>query len=130
MEKKEFHAKVMFYMMCKSLEEIAKVDEDFQDEIEEFEAKIQWNIVDFKGALVFDKGKYSFEMDYEIEDPDVIFTINDVDTALEMFSGKIDGPSAYMSGDLQIEGNLQDAMMYGSLSDYIAEYLDPIRQTE
>ena len=130
MEKKEFQAKMMFYIMCKSLEEIAKVDEDFQDEIEEFNAKIQWNIVNFKGYLVFDNGKYSFVMDDEIEDPDVIFTINDVDTALEMFRGEIDGPSAYMSGDLQIEGNLQDAMMYGSLSDFIAEYLKPIRQTE
>jgi len=130
MERKEFHAKVMFYMMCKSLEEIAKVDEDFQDEIEEFEAKIQWNIVNFKGALVFDKGKFAFVMDDEIEDPDVKFIIDDVDIALAMFKGELDGPSAYMSGDLQIEGNLQAAMMYGSLSDFIAEYLEPIRQPE
>lgn len=127
MEKKEFQAKMMFFVMCKSLEEIAKVDEDFQDEIEDFTATIQWNIVNFKGYLVFDNGKYSFVIDDEVEEPDVRFTIDDVDAALAMFTGEIDGTTAYMSGDLKIEGNLQDAMMYGSLSDFIAEYLEPIR---
>jgi hypothetical protein len=32
-----------------------------------------------------------------------------------------------MKGDLKIEGDLQLTMSYGTLADYIAEYLEPIR---
>ena len=42
MEKVEFQAKMMFYIMCKSLEENAKVDEELQEELEDFDGKIQW----------------------------------------------------------------------------------------
>ena len=38
MEKKELQVKMMFYIMAKTLEEIAKVDEDFKEDMEEIES--------------------------------------------------------------------------------------------
>jgi len=126
MDKKEFQVKMLFYLMLKSLDEIAKVDEELQEEMEDFEAKIQWKIGNFTGYQVFKDGKYSWVIDKEIEDPDVTMTIRDLDVAKDFFTGELDGTSAYMSGDLQIEGNLQLTMTYSSLAEYIIDYLKPL----
>jgi len=40
-----------------------------------------------------------------------------------MGSGDIDATSAYMSGDLQIEGNLQDAIAYGEINGMVGDVL-------
>ena len=127
MEKKELLVKMMFYIMVKSLEEIAKVDEDFREDLEDLEGTIQWKIGNIRAYQVIEDGKYSFVMDAEAEDPDVTMILEDIDFARQFFSGEVDGTSAYMSGDLKIEGDLQMTMSYGSLADYITDYLEPIR---
>jgi putative sterol carrier protein len=127
MDKKELQVKMIFYIMGKSLEEIAKVDEEFKEDMEDIEGTIQWKIGDIRGYQVFDEGNYSFVMDEEAEDPDAVMILEDLDFAQQFFSGEVDGTSAYMSGDLKIEGNLQLIMNYGSLAEYIADYLAPIR---
>lgn len=126
MDTVEFEAKMMFYIMLKSLDEIAKVDEEFQEDLEGFEAKIQWKISHFKGYQIFEAGNYSFLIDGEIEDPDVTMKIEDADFAKKFFRGEVDGTSAYVSGDLKIEGNLTTTMTYSSFTDYIRDYLEPI----
>jgi len=127
MEKNELQVKMMFYIMVKSLEEIAKVDEEFQEDLEDLEGTIQWKIGNIRAYLVIEDGKYSFVMDAEAEDPDVTMILEDIDFARQFFSGEVDGTSAYMSGDLKIEGDLQLTMSYGSLAEYITDYLEPIR---
>ncbi len=126
MDKKEFQVKMLFYLMLKSLDEIVKVDEELQEEMKDFEAKIQWKIGNFTGYQVFKDGKYSWVIDKEIEDPDVTMTIRDLDVAKDFFTGELDGTSAYMSGVLQIEGNLLLTMTYNSLAEYIMDYLKPL----
>ncbi len=126
MDKKEFQVKMLFYLMLKSIDEIAKVDEEFQDEMEDFEAKILWKIGNFGGFQIFEDGNYSYMIDEEIEDPDVTMTIRDFDVAKDFFTGELDGTSAYMSGDLQIKGDLQLTMTYSSLAEYIMDYLEPL----
>jgi len=127
MDKKELNVKMMVYIMVKSLEEIAKVDEDFQEDLEDVEGTVQWKIGNIRVYQVFEDGKYSFVMDAEAEDPDVTMILEDLDFARQFFSGEVDGTSAYMSGDLKIEGDLQLTMSMGSLADYITDYLEPIR---
>ena len=129
MEKKELQVKMMFYIMVKSLEEIAKVDEEFQEDMEDIEGTIQWKIGNIRAYQKFEEGKYSFVMDAEAEDPEVTMIIEDVEFAQKFFNGEVDGTSAYMSGDLKIEGDLQLTMAYGSLADYITDYLEPMRPT-
>jgi len=127
MDKKELLVKMMVYIMAKSLEEIAKVDEDFQEDLEDIEGIIQWKVGNIRVYQVYKEGKYSFVMDEEAEDPDVTMILEDLDFARQFFSGEVDGTSAYMSGDLKIEGDLQLTMSMGSLADYITDYLEPIR---
>ncbi len=127
MEKKEFQVKMIFYIMLKSLEEIAKVDEELQEELEDLEGTIQWKLGNIRGYQVIKDGKYSFKIDEEAEDPDVTLIMEDLELARQMLSGELDGTSAYMSGDLQLEGDLQLVMSYGPLAEYIQDYLEPIR---
>ena len=130
MDKKEFQVKMMFYIMAKGFEEIAKVDEEFQEDLEDIEGIVQWNIGNIRAYLKFDEGKYSFEMDAEADDPDVTMILEDIEFARQFFSGEVDGTSAYMSGDLKIEGNLQLSMTYGSLAEYLGDYLKFLRPEE
>jgi len=130
MDKKEFQVKMMFYIMAKGFEEIAKVDEEFQEDLEDIEGIVQWNIGNIRAYLKFDEGKYSFEMDAEADDPDVTMILEDIEFARQFFSGEVDGTSAYMSGDLKIEGNLQLTMTYGSLAEYLGDYLKFLRPEE
>ena len=130
MDKKEFQVKMMFYIMAKGFEEIAKVDEEFQEDLEDIEGTVQWNIGNIRAYLAFEEGKYSFEMDAEAEDPDVTMILEDIEFARQFFSGEVDGTSAYMSGDLKIEGNLQLTMTYGSLAEYLGDYLKFLRPEE
>ena len=129
MEKKELQVKMMFYIMAKTLEEIEKVDEEFREDLEDIEGTIQWKIGNIRAYLTFEEGKYSFVMDAEAEDPDVTMILEDIEFAQQFFNGEVDGTSAYMSGDLKIEGDLQMTMSYGSLAEYIADYLAPMRPT-
>lgn len=130
MDKKEFQVKMMFYIMAKGFEEIAKIDEEFQEDLEDIEGIVQWNIGNIRAYLKFDEGKYSFVMDAEADDPDVTMILEDIDFAQRFFSGEEDGTSAYMSGDLKIEGNLQLTMTYGSLAEYLGDYLKFLRPEE
>ena len=127
MDKNEFQAKFMFYMMCKGIEEVGKADEDMKEEMEEYEAKINWNIGEnLKGYQIFEGGKYYFAIDELLEDADVTMTIPDVNNAKLFFTGKLDPTGAYMSGDLTIEGNLQVIMEYSGIADLLQEFLEPL----
>ena len=48
------------------------------------------------------------------------------ETMSGLMSGEVDGTSAYMSGDLKIEGNLQDTMAYGEYLQFAAETLQEL----
>ena len=129
MEKKELQVKMMVYIMAKSLEEIAKVDKELKEEFEELDGIIQWNIGNIRAYLKFKDGNYSFVMDEEAENPDVKMILEDIELAEKFFRGELDRISAFMSGELKIEGDLQLTMYYGSLIKYIEDYLEPILPT-
>ncbi len=130
MDKNEFQVKLMFYIMAKGYEEIAKVDEEFQEDLEDIDGIVQWNIGNIRAYLKFEEGKYSFVMDEEADDPDVTMILEDIDFARKFFSGEEDATAAYMSGDLKIEGNLQLTMTIGSLAEYLGDYLKFLRPEE
>ena len=118
--KEILQTKVMLYIMGKGLEEMSKIDEEFQDEIEDFEAVLQWNVADdIKMYLDIKDGKVEAHLDAEHDEPDVIFTVEDMAKAREILGGEVDGTSAYMSGDLKMEGDMQAGMRMGQLGELL-----------
>jgi putative sterol carrier protein len=126
-DKQVLEVKVLLFSMLNGLEEISKVDENFREDLEGYEGKIQWKLGENINAYqVFEGGKYSWKIDAEIEDPDVTLKIPDLKVAKGILLGEIDSTSAYMSGDTIIEGNLQVVMELGSLTEYLLDYLQPL----
>ncbi|MHA1276423.1 MAG: SCP2 sterol-binding domain-containing protein [Candidatus Helarchaeota archaeon] len=122
--KEILQTKVMVYIMGKGLEELAKLDEEFQEEIEDFEAILQWKIGDDVSMyLEIEDGKITAHLDAEHDDPTVTFIVDDHAKGREILSGEIDGTSAYMSGDLKMEGDMQSGMRMGQLGEYLQEAL-------
>ncbi len=101
--------------------QLAEEDEDLKEEVEDSEVSMQFTITDLnykfwliaKGAISYGEGDCP-------EDPSVSFSANS-ETIVGMFSGQVDATAAYMSGDLVIEGNLQDAMAFGEISSLAME---------
>ncbi|MHA1265465.1 MAG: SCP2 sterol-binding domain-containing protein [Candidatus Helarchaeota archaeon] len=122
--KEILQTKVMLYFMGKGLEELSKIDEEFQEEIEDFDATIQWNVGDaIHMYLEIADGKVLAHLDAEAEEPTVTFTVEDYTKAREILSGEVDGTSAYMSGDLKMEGDMQAGMRMGQLGEFLQEAL-------
>jgi hypothetical protein len=47
-----------------------------------------------------------------------------------ILSQEIDPTSAYMGGDLQIEGNLQDAVAFGEISELARDYIEEMMEED
>lgn len=113
----------IFELMKQASAEIDDLKEELED-IDQFVGQMVIDDKDFKwwakiGDGVFDYG--------EGEGADPSFTMSaNWDTMSGLMSGEIDGTSAYMSGDLKIEGNLQDTMAYGEYLQFVAETLQEL----
>jgi len=104
----------------------AEVD-DLQEDLEDIDLFVGQMIIsdkDFKWWVKMGEGVFEYGKG---EGEDTSFTMNaDWETMRGMMSGEIDGTSAYMSGDLQIEGNLQDTIAYGDYLSFVAEILEDL----
>ncbi|TFF85587.1 MAG: SCP2 sterol-binding domain-containing protein [Promethearchaeota archaeon] len=89
-------------------------NEELQEELEdinEFQAQIHISDPEFKCWIKLGDGKFEYG-ENEIEDPS--FTLSCTQEIMGgMMQGEIDSMSAYMSGELTIDGNLQNSMAYG-----------------
>ncbi|NVM53995.1 MAG: SCP2 sterol-binding domain-containing protein [Candidatus Helarchaeota archaeon] len=120
--------KVMLYIMAKGLEELSKISEEFQEEIEDFQAVLQWNVGEnIKMYLDIGDQKVVAHLDAEHDDPTVTFIVEDMAKARAILNGEIDGTSAYMSGDLKMEGDMQAGMRMGQLGELLQENLGDLR---
>ena len=99
----------------------AEID-DLKEELEDIDQFIGQMVVTDKGFKMWVKigdGVYDYG---EGEDANASFTMSaNWETMAGMMTGEVDGTSAYMSGDLQIDGNLQDVMAYGEYASFAAE---------
>jgi putative sterol carrier protein len=104
--------------------QVSLEDEDLKEEVEDSEIAMQFVITDedYKFWLIA-KGTLSYGEGVCTEDPTVTFSAN-AETIKGMFSGAVDATAAYMSGDLVIEGNLQDAMAFGEITSLAMEALE------
>jgi putative sterol carrier protein len=98
--------------------------EDLKEELEDIDQFVGQMVVEDKGFKWWVKiGDGAFDYgEGEGEDPSFTMSAN-WETLGGLMSGEVDGTSAYMSGDLKIEGNLQDTMAYGEYLAFAAETL-------
>ena len=125
--KEVLEVKVLLYFMGKGLEEISRENEDFRDDFEGDEGVIQWKIADnINMYMEISEGKFTAHLDEVHKDPTVTLIVPDIKNAKGILRGEVDGNSAYMSGDLKIEGELPLSMKMGQAAEYLTEALSEI----
>jgi putative sterol carrier protein len=111
-------------ILLEALKQLAQENEEIKEEVEDMDTllvQFEWTDVNYKYWLKVGEG----EVDYsegEADDPSVTLKATAAIWS-ELGSGELESTSAYMSGDLQIEGNLQDAIAYGEVNNLVSDVL-------
>lgn len=110
-------------LMYEFVKQVAEEDEDLKEELEDIDEMVVQIVVtdqDYKYYLTLGEGKFNYA-EGEAEDPSVTMSATQA-TWGGLASGELDSTSAYMSGDLVIDGNLQDAIAYGEILGLAMEH--------
>lgn len=116
--------------MLKLMELIKQVSLENEDLIEELEsmdeilAQMVITDKDFKWWIKVGDGKFEYG---EGEDTNASFSmLSGWKTLSGVMTGEIDGTVVYMSGDLKMEGNVQDTMAFGDYFQFAMEILEEL----
>ena len=104
------------------VKQLAKESEDLKEELDDIDTTVVQLVVtdiDYKYWVKMGDGTVDYA-EGEAEDPSVTMSATGA-TWAGMSSGEIDSTSAYMSGDLVIDGNLQDAIAFGEIQGIAME---------
>ena len=104
------------------VKQLAEENEELKEELEDIDLTVIQIVItdlDYKYWLKLGEGKLDYG-EGEGEDPSVTMSATGA-TWAGMATGEIEGTSAYMAGDLQIEGNLQDAIAFGEITSLAQE---------
>ena len=115
-------------LLCEAFKQLAAENEDIKEEVEDMDLTVvqfEWSDVGYKYWVKFGEGQVEYA-EGEAEDPSVTMIATST-TWAGLGSGEIDATSAYMAGDLQIEGNLQDAIAYGEINGMVGDVLKELR---
>ncbi|MHA1194928.1 MAG: SCP2 sterol-binding domain-containing protein [Promethearchaeota archaeon] len=108
--------------------QIAEENEDLKEELEDMDIAIQMVITDkdkkfwlkaHDGTLEFGEG--------EVENPSFTFSATQ-EVGAGMLFGEVDATSAYMAGDITVEGNLQDAMAFQEIIELALEAFEDMTE--
>ncbi|MBN1215375.1 MAG: SCP2 sterol-binding domain-containing protein [Candidatus Lokiarchaeota archaeon] len=106
--------------------QIAEEMEDLKEELEDMEISVQIILtdVDKKYWIKAVEGKLSYG-DGEVDNPSFTFSATK-EIGIGMLFGEVDATSAYMAGDITVEGNLQDAMAFQEIIELAMEGFEDI----
>ncbi len=100
---------------------VAAENEDLKEELEDMDITVQQVITDVgkKYWLKASEGKLEYG-EGEVDNPSFTFTCI-MEVGAGMLAGEVDATSAYMAGDITVEGNLQDAMAFQEILELAME---------
>ena len=103
------------------IKEVSTSNEDLKEELEDMDIAIQMVITDAdkKFWLSVKEGNLDFG-DGEVENPSFTMSSN-LEVGAGILMGEVDATSAYMAGDITVEGNLQDAMAFQEIIELALE---------
>ncbi|MHA1884626.1 MAG: SCP2 sterol-binding domain-containing protein [Promethearchaeota archaeon] len=103
------------------IKQVSTQNEDLKEELEDMDIAIQMVITDAdtKFWLSVKEGDLDFG-DGDTENPS--FTMSStLEVGAGILMGEVDATSAYMAGDITVEGNLQDAMAFQEIIELALE---------
>jgi len=105
----------------KFIKEVSTDNEDLKEELEDMDIAIQMVITDadYKFWLTVKEGDLAFGKG-DVENPSFTMSSN-LEVGAGIMMGEVDATSAYMAGDITVEGNLQDAMAFQEIIELALE---------
>ena len=112
--------------MYELYKQIAVDNEDLKEELEDMDIVVQQVITD-KNAKFWMKAKEG-KLEYgkgDVDSPSFTFSCT-LTVGAGMLYGEVDATSAYMAGDITVEGNLQDAMAFQEIIELAMEAFEDL----
>ena len=108
-------------VLLEYLKQVSKENEDLKEELEDMDIVVQMVITD-KDKKFWLKAQEGIvdAGEGDIDNPSFTFSAN-FDVAVGMLTGEVHATSAYMAGDITVEGNLQDAMAFQEILELSME---------
>jgi putative sterol carrier protein len=112
--------------MYELYKQIAVENEDLKEELEDMDIVVQQVITD-KNVKFWMKAKEG-KLEYgkgDVDSPSFTFSCT-MAVGAGMLYGEVDATSAYMAGDITVEGNLQDAMAFQEIIELAMEAFEDL----
>ncbi|MFW9821224.1 MAG: SCP2 sterol-binding domain-containing protein [Candidatus Thorarchaeota archaeon] len=114
--------------MYEFIKQISKENEDLKEELEDMDIAISMIITDQdkKYWLTVKEGDLNFG-EGDVDNPS--FTMSStLEVGAGILMGEVDATSAYMAGDITVEGNLQDAMAFQEIVELALEAYEDLAE--
>jgi putative sterol carrier protein len=114
--------------MYEFIKQISKENEDLKEELEDMDIAISMIITDTdkKYWLTVKEGNLDFG-EGDVDNPS--FTMSStLEVGAGILMGEVDATSAYMAGDITVEGNLQDAMAFQEIVELALEAYEDLAE--
>lgn len=108
--------------------QVAKENDDLKEELEDMDIVVQQVLTDVgkKFWLKAQEGKLSYG-EGDVDNPSFTFSCT-MEVGSGMLFGEVDATSAYMAGDITVEGNLQDAMAFQEIIELAMEAFEDLTE--
>ena len=105
---------------------VSKENEDLAEELEDMDIVVQMviNDKDMKFWIKASEGNIEFG-EGDVDNPSFTFSAT-MAVGAGMLFGEVDATSAYMAGDITVEGNLQDAMAFQEIIELAMEAFEDL----
>jgi putative sterol carrier protein len=121
--RKRLKAKVMMQGMMFGVAEVAKQDPDIQRQLENWDRVIQYRIGAEGPDMYFVvRGGVMQAFHGRSEEASATIQFADVETALAVFTRKLEPQAAFMQGKVQLKGDVTDAMKIGMITQLAQPY--------
>ena len=108
-------------VLLEYLKQVSKENEDLKEELEDMDIVVQMVITDKDKKYWLKAQEGSVDAgEGDIDNPSFTFSAA-FDVAVGMLTGEVDATSAYMAGEITVEGNLQDAMAFQEILELSME---------
>jgi putative sterol carrier protein len=103
--------------------DVANESDDIREEADGWDRVLQFKINGIEDFyLTVSDGTFNITKG-STPNPDVTLTMGDK-TAAGIFTGEVDATSAYMSGDLKVQGPLPDAVKFRTITEMVREEIE------
>ncbi len=103
--------------------QLAEMEDSFKQKLAGIDAVIQWKVADINSYTIVKNQKIESKMDAIHDNPTYTITIKDLDTALELFQGRLEGAKAIQDGKLKVEGDANTALKQMFILEDLSAYL-------